>query len=136
MKIPSATDSQRLDWRAKQLHNRITVEIAKMDLTDDDARDHLMKLVRKHRAQCKAEGIDFPELTVVLLPVKGVVHLARKDLDPASVQQTIRNLVIEHAPIFKPELAEAITLAWPGYARAISQVVAENKAPRLALVTQ
>lgn len=77
----------------------------------------LMHVVRQHRRMCRARGVEFPELTAVVLSRLGAVKLYRADMDLPGIQQVIKNLAVEFGPrgVTAADIAPAIAAAWPDY---------------------
>lgn len=72
-------------------------------------------VVKDHRRECKRRGVDFPELTAMVLTGVGAVEMFRRDLDTAGIRQAILSVVQKHPRVTREELVMAVKWAYPHY---------------------
>ena len=100
---------------------------------DQATLDGLIDLMRHTRDTFKrVTGRDFPPLTPLLLPTSRVVHVYRADLDEREIGIKVLNLLrelgVRRAPVSIPELAAAISFAWPAYKPPIEDWMSDRQA--------
>lgn len=84
-----------------------------------------------HRRDCKRMGIDFPEMVVVAFPRIRAIEICRRDWSTPDVETFILDCVTKYSGITAPEIAEAISKAWPGYKpRLATEILAARRTGR------
>lgn len=97
----------------KELHRRLKVFMHKpMTLGTMQAID---TMVHDFAVDQRKRGVDFPQLTAIIVPERGLIRLAARDLDQKGIGAHILSLVRLCPQITKDELARAIRRAWPDY---------------------
>lgn len=74
----------------------------------------LSELLENTRTRCRQQNIDFPAMTVLILPSVPLLHVVRADLDRNGLHQTVLNLKVMHPQLTMLELARAVSEAFPG----------------------
>lgn len=75
----------------------------------------LDEMVRSFAVGQRLTGVDFPQLTAIVVPSRRHVRLARRELDHRGIQAHIESIINLYPDITAPELAPAIRRAWPEY---------------------
>ena len=60
--------------------------------------DQLYDVVKDHRSECRAKGVDFPVMVAFLIPRLGVVDFVRADLDMPSIKLKLVNFIRQYRP--------------------------------------
>jgi len=80
---------------------------------DKSLMQKMFDVVKTHREQNRANGIDFPALVAVVVPRLGIVEWSRADLDISSIKIKIVNFVRDHPTCAMEEVVQAFKAAWP-----------------------
>lgn len=94
------------------LQRMITKHVVGRNVTLPEVR-RLMEMVDHHRSNWRARGVDFPRLTLFVVPRLGYLKLVAADLDMKAVQTHVLNATVEQPEVTPQELAEAVNSAWP-----------------------
>lgn len=75
--------------------------------------EKLFGIVKDHRSQCRARGVDFPVLVALVVPRLGIVEFVRADLDIVSLRIKIVNFTRMNPDATMIEIVQALTRAYP-----------------------
>lgn len=72
------------------------------------------ELYRAHRSRARLDGIDFPEMVVVVMDVQRRLRLVRRDLDALGLDNLVVELAQSQGAAYDPtEIARALRRAFP-----------------------
>lgn len=90
-----------------------TVGHRKIDRAGIDA---ILYVIKEHKTHCRQQGLDFPDMTIVVLPSVNKVRLHRRDLPRDNIERIVVNLKREFGDLLPmEELAWAVHAAWPDH---------------------
>lgn len=75
--------------------------------------DKLTTVIREHRSEWRARGVDFPQMVILCIPRLGTLDFARADLDLPSIKTKIVNLVRSTPGASMEEIVNAFKAAYP-----------------------
>lgn len=111
-------EQARLNHAAGELHAACSELCRRHQFMDKALPAKLKELVDRHRQHCKwVDGIDFPEMHVLLFPRLGAVELVRKDWERKAIEIWIVNCTVKYPNITAVEIAAAVAGAWPSYVK-------------------
>lgn len=113
------TDDPRLESARADLAEALGLLVARHGISRALV-DEFLSVEPSFRRHVRAQGIDFPQMTLLLLPRFGAAKLFRRDLEGPGIQRVVINLTVEFPTITAREIAEAVAAAWPEYARKVN----------------
>jgi len=113
---PSEEDD-RLARAAKVIQGRVSRHIAERGATIEELQDFDEFVEHTRRRVGMELGVRLPPLVVCLLRHDAGVHIhvARRDLDHASIQMLVRNWHTLYPSASPQDLAAVVRRAWPEY---------------------
>lgn len=103
---------------------------------DESTFRQLDEMVHSFAVGKRLQGVDFPQLTAIVLPARRHIRLARRELDHVGIQNHIRSLINLWPDLRAEEIAPAIKRAWPSYDPSVAEEVIEKKQRARALGTK
>ncbi len=117
------SDDVRMQVACNQLAARL--EQFRNKALNKELIDDIQRVVKQHRAESKLrDGLDFPELTPMIVPRLGTLHLVRRDLRVRDVAVVLQNITAMYPTVTSAELAQAVRWAFPAYVKALLEPVA------------
>jgi hypothetical protein len=120
--ITDTDNSEAINAWAMDLFAKVNIAFVGRRL-DQAAVDGIKQLIQDEAARARAEGLQVPDLVVIPLPKQNSMEIVRQDLDLAGVANTIVRIGHKYPGITPREIAWAIRQAFPGYAKALRNVM-------------
>lgn len=115
-----------LDKAQAELHEKLKRFLHK-SWTESTFRE-LDEMVHDFAVAKRQKGVDFPQVTAIVIPSRRHIRLARRDLDHAGIQAHIQSIINLWPDITALEIAPAIKRAWPDYNPAVAEDLIRRKA--------
>lgn len=88
-------------------------------------------VIYSHRVRTRANGVLFPEMTIMCVPRLNIIHLVPRENDMAGIRKHVLNFVAAYPSCTPDDVAHAMRMAWrhvaPGDLVANTDEVIERK---------
>jgi|GEM_PF-4983687 len=114
--MPSPTRIEYVDPRLA-IVTRLMMDDLQRAILGADLNSHVLEKTREivayHSGKAKREGIDFPELAIMVFPKQGGIEIVNRDMDVQGIRITILNLTVKYPKISVAEIVDAVKQIWP-----------------------